>query len=104
MRVAFKLKIKPEHKEEYTKRHNPIWPDLEKLLFDHGVITYSIFLDANNVDLFGYAEIKDLSLWGKIPESEICKKWWDYMAPLMHVNADNSPQVENLQEVFHISK
>ena len=28
---------------EYTKRHNPIWPELEDVLRDHGVWTYSIF-------------------------------------------------------------
>ncbi len=104
MRIAFKLKIKPEHKDEYIKRHNPIWAELEELLYQHGVITYSIFLDEKTGDLFGYAEIIDLALWNKIPESPICQKWWDYMAPLMQVNPDNSPKVENLQEVFHISK
>lgn len=104
MRTAFKLKIKLEHKAEYIKRHNPIWKELEKLLFDHGAITYSIYLDENNGELFGYAEVKDLELWNKVPESEICKKWWDYMAPLMHVNVDKSPKIEALKEVFHIEK
>ncbi|WP_394330910.1 L-rhamnose mutarotase [Kriegella aquimaris] len=35
-RKAFKMKIHSEKKEAYTKRHNPIWPKLEKVLKDYG--------------------------------------------------------------------
>ncbi len=30
------------------------------------------------------------------------RKWWDYMAPLMDVNPDNSPVSHDLREVFHL--
>ena len=30
--------------EEYEERHNPIWPELEKVLKGHGVLNYSSFL------------------------------------------------------------
>jgi len=29
------------------------------------------------------------------------RKWWDYMADIMEVNADNSPVVQPLERVFH---
>ena len=35
---------------ECHKRHNPIWPELEKVLKDHGVLNYSIFLLPKRAD------------------------------------------------------
>jgi len=102
MRVAFTMKVHEGHQEEYEKRHNPIWDELKKTLFDHGVKTYSIFLDENTNTLFGYAEIESLEKWDSIADTAICRKWWDYMAPLMACNEDNSPVSNPLKEVFHI--
>jgi len=104
MRIAFKMKLFEGNSEEYKKRHNPIWSELKEELMNHGVISYSIFLDIDTNDLFGYAEIEDLKKWGKMAETEICQKWWIFMAPLMEVNQDKSPVSKDLQEVFHIEK
>ena len=43
---------------ECHKRHNPIWPELEKVLKDHGVLNYSIFLLPETRQLFGYADLR----------------------------------------------
>jgi len=102
MRIAFKMKLFEGNVEEYKKRHNPIWLELKEVLISHGVLSYSIFLDKNTNDLFGYAEIDDREKWEEIANTDVCKKWWDYMAPLMEVNSDNSPVSKELQEVFHI--
>ena len=104
MRIAFKMKLFEGSLEEYKKRHNPIWPELEKVLKDHGIISYSIYLDKDTNDLFGYAEIEDQKKWDEVANTDICKKWWDYMAPLMEVNEDKSPVSKDLLEVFHIEK
>ena len=104
MRLAFKMKLFEGNLDEYKKRHNPIWPELEKVLKDHGVITYSIYLDKETNILFGYAEIEDKAKWDEVANTDICRKWWDYMAPLMEVNSDNSPVSKDLLEVFHIEK
>ena len=104
MRIAFKMKLFEGNVEEYKKRHNPIWPELEEVLKNHGVITYSIYLDKDTNILFGYAEIEDLKKWDEVANTEVCRKWWDYMAPLMEVNEDKSPVSRGLMEVFHIEK
>jgi len=62
------------------------------------------FLDKDTNDLFGYAEIEDQKKWEEIANTDVCRKWWDYMAPLMEVNADKSPVSIDLMEVFHIEK
>jgi L-rhamnose mutarotase len=98
------MKLHQGNTEEYKKRHNPIWPDLKKELINHGVKSYSIFLDKNTNDLFGYAEIEDQRKWDEVANTDTCKKWWDYMAPLMEVNEDNSPVSKDLFEIFHIEK
>jgi len=52
--------------------------------------------------LYGYIELEDEAKWAKSADTAICRKWWDYMAPLMAVNPDNSPVAEDLVPVFHL--
>jgi L-rhamnose mutarotase len=102
MRIAFKMAVNKGMEDEYEKRHNPIWKELEDTLKEHGVITYSIFLDQTTNELFAYAEIKSKEKWDKIAQTDICKKWWEYMSPLMPTNEDKSPKSIELKEVFYI--
>lgn len=102
MRIAFKMAVNKGMEDEYEKRHNPICKELEDALKAHGVVTYSIFLDQTTNDLFAYAEIKSKERWDKIAQTDICKKWWEYMSPLMPTNEDKSPKSIELKEVFHI--
>ena len=104
MRIAFKMSVNKGCEEEYKKRHNPIWQELESTLIEHGVQTYSIFLDRESGDLFAYAVIESLEKWNAIANTDICKKWWDHMSSLMPSNEDNSPLSKDLEEVFHIEK
>ena len=49
---AFGMSVNPGSEEEYERRHNPIWPELEALLRAHGVTNYHIFLHAETRQLF----------------------------------------------------
>ena len=102
IRKAFVMQVNPDQHEEYEKRHNPIWPELEETIKAHGVTSYSIFLDAESSQLFAYAEIEDEAQWAAIADEEICKKWWAHMRELMPSNPDNSPVSKEVREVFHI--
>ena len=75
---------------------------MKKLLQDAGVSYYTIFLDPETLDLYGYIEIEDEDRWAASADTAICRKWWDYMAPLMDVNPDNSPVCHDLKNVFHL--
>lgn len=99
---AFRMSVNPDRHEEYQKRHNPIWPELEQELKSHGVHNYSIFLDPETHELFGYAEIEDEDRWAAIAETDVCKRWWAYMKDIMPSNPDNSPVSKDLVRVFHI--
>ena len=52
--------------------------------------------------LFGCIEIESEELWAKTAETEICKKWWAFMADIMETNPDNSPVSVDLKNVFHL--
>jgi L-rhamnose mutarotase len=102
IRKAFVMQVNSDCHEEYRRRHNPIWPELEATLKSHGVHNYSIFLDPQTSQLFGYVDIEDEARWNAIARTEICRKWWAHMRDIMPSNPDNSPVAKNLREVFHI--
>ena len=88
--------------EEYERRHNPIWAELEKTLKDHGASNYSIFLHPETRQLFGYVEIESEEQWAAVASTDICRKWWKHMTDVMPTNPDGSPVSVPLREVFHI--
>ena len=102
IRKAFLMKVNSDAHDEYERRHRPIWLELETVLKDHGVSNYSIFLEKETNQLFGYVEISSEELWTKIAETAECKNWWKFMKDVMPTNADNSPVSVELKEVFHL--
>ena len=101
IRKAFKMSVHPDRHAEYGRRHNPIWPELEAVLLQHGVRRYSIFLDEQTSVLFAYVEVEDESQWNAIAGTEPCRRWWRFMKDIMPVNPDDSPVSHELKEVFH---
>jgi L-rhamnose mutarotase len=104
IRKAFRMSVHAGCSAEYTRRHRPIWAELEAVLLDHGVRTYSIYLDAATGDLFGYVEVEDEERWAAIGATEVCRRWWASMRHLMPSNADHSPVSRGLEEVFHLER
>ena len=102
IRKAYVMSVNPDCHEEYEKRHNPIWAELEETLKSHGVLKYSIFLDHETNNLFAYVEIESEKRWNEIASTAICRKWWRHMKEIMPSNPDNSPVSRELREVFHI--
>lgn len=104
IRQAVLFKAKPGMAAEYARRHNPIWSDLEAALKTYGARNYSIYLHRQSGMLFGYVEIEDLERFQKIAETEVCQKWWRYMAEVLVCESDDSPKgkEEALEEVFHL--
>lgn len=102
IRKAFRMSVNASEHDEYVRRHNPIWRELEDTLIAHGVHVYSIFLDAQTNDLFAYAEVESEERWAAIAHTDVCRRWWRHMRDIMPSNADNSPVARDLREVFHI--
>ena len=99
---GFKMKLFQGQEAEYERRHNLLWPEMIDMIHQYGGKNYTIFLDRETNILFGYIEIEDEEMWAKSADTDICRKWWDFMADIMETNDDNSPVSIDLQKVFHL--
>jgi len=102
IRKAFVMSVNEGQEAEYQRRHSPIWPEMERVLKEHGVHNYSIFLHPETRQLFGYVEVEDEARWDAIAQTEPCGRWWKHMADVMPTNPDSSPVSADLKEVFHL--
>jgi L-rhamnose mutarotase len=101
-RVAFKMKLLPGFAEEYRRRHDAIWPELQELLRGAGVADYSISLDTATNDLLAVLKVADRRNLDKLPQLPVMQRWWAFMADIMETNADRSPRSWPLEEVFYL--
>lgn len=99
---GFKMKLFQGMEKEYERRHNLLWPEMKEMIHEYGGKNYTIFLDRETLTLFGYIEIESEEKWAKSADTEICRKWWGYMADIMETNPDNSPMSTDLKNVFHL--
>ena len=102
IRKAFVLSVDPAARDEYERRHRPIWPELAQVLTSHGAHNYSIFLHQETHQLFGYVEVENEERWEAIAQTEVCRRWWAHMKDIMPANPDDSPVSLELTEVFHL--
>lgn len=101
-RVAFKMKLNDGFEEEYKKRHDVLWPELEQLLKSTGISEYSIFLDSETNILFGVLKAENPGTLNNLPAEPVMQRWWAYMKDIMESNPDNSPISIPLKEVFYL--
>jgi L-rhamnose mutarotase len=98
---AFKMQLKPGVVDEYRRRHDAIWPELSMLLTESGIHDYSIFLDEGTLSLFAVLKLREENTRDTLPDHPVMRRWWDHMAPLMEVEADNRPREWPLPLLFH---
>lgn len=87
-RYAWKATVKEGMLEEYTRRHNEIWPELVAVLKQAGIANYTIWNTGN--ELFGYYECeKGADYAARIQaESEVVDRWNAYMQDVMVMEMD----------------
>ncbi len=100
--IAFLMRLKPGYEQEYRKRHDEIWPGLKAALTEAGIRDYSIFLDEQTLNLFAVLRLTPNNTRDVLPILPIMRRWWDYMADLMDVDATNKPFERALTRVFHM--
>jgi L-rhamnose mutarotase len=101
-RLAFKMKLFPGFEEEYKRRHDKIWPELQELLMRSGISEYSIFLDEDTNHLFCVLNFSDAKKIDELPHHDVMQRWWKYMGDIMESNPDHSPVSVPLKEVFYL--
>ena len=87
---------------EYEKRHDEIFPELAAALKDAGVSEYSIWLDPEDNHLFGILTRTSGHTMDALPDTEIVKRWWAFMADIMETETDNVPVQIPLKRVFYL--
>ena len=87
-KYAWRGKIVPGMQEEYKKRHDNIWPEMKEVLADAGIVNYSIWMQGE--ELFGYYECeKGVESAAKVQaESNVVKKWDEYMKDILIMEKD----------------
>jgi L-rhamnose mutarotase len=98
--VAFRMQLRQGAEREYRRRHDEIWPELEAELRAAGIRDYRIFADPENHCLFAVIIRARSHQMDKLPEKPVMRRWWALMADLMITEADLSPRVIALQEMF----
>ncbi|MEE9322171.1 MAG: L-rhamnose mutarotase [Granulosicoccus sp.] len=84
---AWVLEVRPGYEDEYKRRHDELWPEMEVALKASGITSYTIF--RHGLTLFGYFETADLrSTINALREDEANKRWSEYMAPVMKIDID----------------
>lgn len=101
-RIAFKMQLHRGKAEEYKRRHDALWPELQQLLKEAGIADYSIFLDEETLSLVGVMKMEDPVQLDRLPEHPVMKRWWAYMKDIMDTHADHSPISKPLKEVFYL--
>lgn len=99
---GFKMKLYPGFADEYERRHNALWPEMTQMIHEYGGHNYSIFIDKDTDTLFGYIELDDPEQYAESAKTEVCQRWWKFMAEVMETNPDDSPVAEDLHCAFHL--
>ncbi|TMN74104.1 L-rhamnose mutarotase [Pseudoalteromonas sp. S1727] len=101
-KIAFTMTLLAGNEAEYKKRHDEIWPELVIELKNAGVSDYSIFHEPSSNTLFAVLKRTNDHKMDDLPLTPIVKKWWAFMSDIMETNADNSPIVTSIEQVFHL--
>lgn len=102
-RVAFTFTLKPgADPEEYRRRHDEIWPDMQETLRSAGVHNFSIYRHGRQ--MFAYLESEDPRRMAEaLNSSEVNARWSASMEHLIDIEVDPAigfPRL--LPEMFHL--
>ena len=99
-RFVWKGHIKPGKLEEYTRKHQEIWPEMEQLMRSAGMRNYSIWNHGN--DLIGYYEYlgmgKKMAVYKD--NQEILDRWNLHMGGIMEMDCDENGDVLNYSQIW----
>jgi len=101
-RVCFTLQVKPEHLDEYRRRHAAVWPEMLRALRDAGWREYSIFLRDDGL-VVGYFHTDDLAAaQAAMAATDVNRRWQAEMARFFVDGADGLADIQLLEEVFNL--
>ena len=100
-RACFRLRVRPDRREEYVERHGAVWPEMLDALRATGWRNYSLFL-ADDGLLVGYVEVEDFTAAvAGMEATGVNTRWQAEMAPYFEQGPGSG--FELLPEVFHLA-
>lgn len=102
IRVCFEFRVRPEMRDEYLRRHDPVAPEMLRELHLAGIRAYSIFL-AQDGRLIGTYETDDPQATdAHLADSTVAKEWDREMRPFFVLDEHTGTASRPLREVFHL--
>jgi len=104
-RITFVMQVKPGYEDEYVRRHQNVWPEVQADMRRAGIQSMSIYRFGQQ--LFLYMEVEDYArASGLLAESPDSIRWEEHMAPIMAdaAGAEYDPAnayPDGLPEVYH---
>ena len=98
------MRIRPELKAEYKKRHDELWPDMAGAIRESGIGNYSIYFREDGL-LIGYFESNDPARsLEKLGKTDANARWQVSMDRFFVKKDPKSvgPDIEAVEEVFHL--
>ena len=84
---AWVLGVRPGYEDDYKRRHDELWPEMDAALRNAGIRNYHIF--RHGLTLFGYFETDDLDRTIAILRDDpVNPRWSEHMADIMVVDID----------------
>jgi L-rhamnose mutarotase len=81
-RIGHLWRVRPGCADEYVRRHRVIWPELEALLEDAGVRSYSIYLHGELV--FSHMEVDDYAaMVERVASDPVAARWEEQFADIL---------------------
>lgn len=103
-RVCFLLQVKRDRLEEYTLRHQAVWPEMLEALKRAGWHNYSLYLRDDGL-LIGYVETPDFErALSQMAATEVNARWQAEMVEFFEgvPGRKADEQMVPLREVFHL--
>jgi L-rhamnose mutarotase len=85
---AWVLGVRPGYEDEYRKRHDELWPEMDAALRASGIRNYHIF--RHGLTLIGYFETDDLAATiAYLKDDPVNARWGAHMADIMVIDIDS---------------
>lgn len=91
------LKLKPGSANEYKRRHDELWPEMNAVMQKAG-INMVIYLYENL--LFLYANAPSPQAWDQVNQHPITPRWDEYMSDLLESDGNGHVFVQDLPQMF----
>ena len=96
-RVAFKMKLHKGFEDEYKKRHDELWPEMEKAMSQRDVNMVIYLYDHL---LFVYATAPSEEDWIALDRDPVTPRWDKYMTDVLDDGEDGKTFVNTLPQMF----